>query len=109
MRKIYLLILVLFLLSACSSGITQEEAEQTALTYADTYGRYGVGDEEVISKNIDIVSSKRVEDNWYITLKITSLVNGTEKSGDLTLIIDDNKNIKGVASPNQMKTAALPS
>ena len=104
MKRIIPVLFLLLFLTSCSSGVSKEQAEETALSYAHNFGRYGVDNngekEQVISTDIDIISTKKVEDEWYVTLRISADINGAEKAGNITVIVGNNNKVVNVLTPD---------
>ena len=100
MKKIILsliFIISLFLVGCASDDITEEQARETALSFASQYGKFGVNvdgeKQEVVSKTIEIISAKKENDMWYVTLMVSTEINGSKKTGDLTVIINNQNKI----------------
>ncbi len=102
MKRLSLIIILLFLVS-CTESLSEEDAKKTALLYADSFGKYGSDNKEIMEKNIDVVAIEKKGSDYHINLMISAKVGNETKTGNLTVIINNDNEVKGISTPNSIQ------
>lgn len=85
--------ILLCLLVGCSSTLSQQEAEQTAINFAQTNVKYftvqGNQSGSIEQPSVQVLASAHVNNEWRVLVKVYALINNTEKKKGLKMVIDD--------------------
>lgn len=92
MNRYALLPLVILLLTGCAS-ITQQQAEQTAMTFINSNVKFfteGESDERIIHNAYSVsgMTSYQEDKDWVVVAHITANLEGEEKKNDMVVKID---------------------
>ena len=90
--RIYLLLLAL-LLMGCSQEISREDAERSAVSFAQNGIKYftaaGNLTDDVEEPQIEVLAAKHVDGEWRILLKVSAVKEGVIKKQGLRVSMDD--------------------
>jgi hypothetical protein len=98
MRPTFSFVLILFLVAACSSAITQQQAAHNAEQFLYTRGKFFSNDSIT---NVTFTTTDVYKDgsNWNVGFLVQGYRGGTPVSNTARVIVDKNGEVVGAMAP----------